>query len=204
MTVRNLLATVAAFGLAGAALAQDPTPSTPDQTTPPQPATTTPAPGVVQGGYVQPMTYTYPQGTIVQSGYTQLMTYYPQGTVLPSGYAQPMTYYPQGQVIPAGAVLPGQVVSRPGMMTTYGTPPMTAGVVSYPSVTYPTTSYPTVGGVSGVSSYPSYGYTTVGTTGYAYPSFANGYANMSAANSGGFVSNVVGTPTRAVRRLFRR
>lgn len=191
MAMHNLLAAVAAFGVAGSALAQDPTPTSPDRTPASQPDQTTPAqptgtqptqttpaapmttaqpavttPGVVQGGYAAPMTYTYPQGQFIQSGYTTPMTYgYPQGQVMPSGYASPMTY------------------TQPGTMN-YGT----SGVI------YPGTGYTTAGSSPTFSTYPAYGYSTVGT----------GYPAMTTASSGGFVSNVVAVPNRVARRLFRR
>ena len=196
MTVRKLMATVAMFGVAGSAMAQEPgtTPTAPEQTTPAQqtPAATQPVPtqsmptttsggtvlpnGIVQGSYMTPMTYGYPQGQIIPSGYSATpMTYgYPQGQMVANGYTTPMTF------------------TQPGVVT-YGTPVMSGGTYGYPTTGYTSTGI-----------YPTFGTRAVGTGAvYGSPTVVGGYPATSASN-GGFIGTVVSTPTRAARRLFRR
>jgi hypothetical protein len=99
--------------------------------------------------------------------------------IVQSGYTTPMMTYPYqpGQIVQMGYSQPGTVYGS-GMSSGY----------AYPGTVY-------APGYTGVA-YPTYGYTSRGgypSMGYAYPSFANGYAN----------SNFYGTPGGG-RRWFRR
>lgn len=180
MAVRKLLAAAVAAGVAG--------------TAPAQVYVENPAGQAATGGVMQPGVMGTP-GTVMQGGYTAPMTYQP-GTILPSGYStSPMTYTQPGVVYQGGTVMqpaytqPGTVVSGTPTLTGYSTPVYGTTVSSTGTPVY--TTYPTTYGTGGV---------VYGGTPVTYGSSGSGMFSPVA----GTVGNVISTPTRAVRRLFRR